>query len=307
METTTYDETIARQLAGLSPAKRSLLELRLLKKRPAGAARQLIPRRANGDPAPLSYNQQGLWVLNQIMPGTSLYHTPVAVRLTGVLDVTALRNALNSIVARHESLRTTFKTIDGTPAQEVAREIVIELPLIDLSTEPERVREAAAKRILERETRRPFDLSEGPLIRALLVRVNEQEHILLATMHHIVTDGWSVGIFQRELSCLYKAFTAAEPVALPDLPIQYTDYSSWQRRWFAGKLYESQLSYWKKQFETLPSVLELPTDHQRPNVQASRAFRSSRHAVVLSKQITADLKVLSQKQGATLFMTLLTA
>lgn len=307
METTTYDETIARQLAGLSPAKRSLLELRLIKKRPAGAARQSIPRRANGDPAPLSYNQQGLWVLNQIMPGTSLYHTPVAVRLTGVLDVTALRNALNFIVARHESLRTTFNTIDGAPAQEVAREIVIELPLIDLSTEPERVREAAARRILERETRRPFDLSEGPLIRSLLVRVNEQEHILLVTMHHIVTDGWSVGIFQRELSCLYKAFTAAEPVALPDLPIQYPDYSSWQRRWFAGQLYESQLSYWKKQFETLPSVLELPTDHQRPNVQASRAFRSSRHTVVLSKQITADLKVLSQKQGATLFMTLLTA
>jgi amino acid adenylation domain-containing protein len=308
METTTsYNETIARQLAGLSPAKRSLLELRLIKKRPAGAVRHSIQRRASGDPAPLSYNQQGFWVLNQLMPGTSLYHTPVAVRLSGWLDVTALRNALNFIVARHDALRTTFETIEGTPAQEVAREVVLELPVIDLSTEREGVREAAAKRILERETRRPFDLSKGPLIRALLVRVTEQEHMLLVTMHHIVTDGWSVGIFQRELSCLYQAFTSGEPITLPDLPIQYPDYSSWQRRWFAGQLYEAQLSYWKKQFETLPTVLELPTDHPRPNVQANRAFRGSRHTIALSKQVTNDLKVLSQKQGVTLFMTLLTA
>ncbi len=308
METTTADnETIARQLAGLSPAKRALLELHLMKKRPAGTAKRVIPRRANREPAPLSYNQQGLWVLNQLMPGTSLYHTPVAVRLTGVLNVTALKNALNSIVSRHDALRTIFKTVEGTPSQIVVPEASLELPLVDVSGEPEAEREAAVHRRLQHEARRPFDLSQGPLIRSLLVRLNEQKHILLVTMHHIVTDGWSVGVFQRELSELYRGFVAGEPASLPELPIQYPDYSSWQRRWFAGELYESQLSYWKKQFDPLPPGLELPTDHPRPNVQAHRTFRGAQHTFCLPQQLTADLKLLSQKHGATLFMTLLAA
>src|SRR3982074_3897599 len=152
METTTsYHETIAQQLAGLSPAKRAMLELRLMKKQAAGTAKRVIPRRANREPAPLSYNQQGLWVLNQLMPGTSLYHTPVAVRLTGVLDITALKDALNSIVARHDALRTTFTTNDGTPSQVVAPEVTLELPLIDLSGEPQADGEAAAQRLLQHE------------------------------------------------------------------------------------------------------------------------------------------------------------
>lgn len=308
METTTsYSETIAQQLAGLSPAKRALLELRLMRKRTPGAAKRVISRRADGEPAPLSYNQQGLWVLDQLMPGTSLYHTPMAVRLTGALDVDALRNALNSIVARHDALRTSFMTLDGTPSQVVAAVVTLELPLSDLSSELEAEREAAAQRILQHEARKPFDLSQGPLIRSLLVRLGEQEHILLVTMHHIVTDGWSVGIFQRELSALYEAAQNGEPANLPELPIQYPDYSSWQRRWFAGELYESQLSYWKKQFEPLPPALELPADHSRPNAQAYRAFRGNHHTICLPTQLTADLKALSQRQGATLFMTLLAA
>jgi len=308
METTTsYSETIAQQLAGLSPAKRALLELRLIKKRPAGAARQVIPRHSTHEPAPLSYNQQGFWVLNQLMPETSLYHTPVAVRLTGCLDLTALKVALNLIVARHAALRTTFATVEGTPSQLVAGEVLLDLPVIDLSREPDTERGVSVAHILQDEVSRPFDLSCGPLIRSLLLRLDEQEHILLVTMHHIVTDGWSVGIFQRELSELYKSFTAGERPALPELPIQYPDYSYWQRQWFAGELYESQLSYWKREFETLPSALELPTDHPRPNVQAYRAFRGAHHSIRLSPQLTADLKMLSQKQGVTLFMTLLAA
>ncbi|MDX6577744.1 MAG: hypothetical protein QOE96_3697 [Blastocatellia bacterium] len=308
METTTpYSEAIAQQLAGLSPAKRALLELRLMKKRPAGAARQVIPRHATDEPAPLSYNQQGFWLLNQLMPETSLYHTPLAVRLTGFLDVTALKQALNFIVARHAALRTTFTTVEGTPSQFVAGEVVLDLPVIDLSREPETARELSVPNVLQDEVRRPFDLSRGPLIRSLLVRLSEREHTLLITMHHIVTDGWSVGIFQRELSELYKTFTAGERPALPELPIQYPDYSYWQRQWFAGELYESQLSYWKKEFETLPSVLELPTDYPRQSVQAYRAFRGAHHTIRLSKQLTSDLKMLSQNQGVTLFMTLLAA
>jgi len=307
METTTsYKETIAHQLAALSPAKRALIELRLMKKRP-GRVRQTIPRRPSHEPTPLSYNQQGLWVLNQLMPGTSLYHTPVAARLTGDLNVTALKRALNFIVARHEALRTTFTTSEGTPSQVVAAAVLLDLPLIDLSDKPEAGRESSAQEILQHEARRPFDLSQGPLIRSILVRLSEQEHILLVTMHHIVTDGWSVGVFQRELSALYKAFAAGEAPDLPELPLQYPDYSAWQRRSFTGDLYESQLSYWKKQFTTLPQALELPTDHPRPSVQALRAFRGAHHTICLSKQLTNNLKQLSQKQGVTLFMTLLAA
>jgi aspartate racemase len=308
METTnSYNEAIAQQLAGLSPAKRALLELRLMKKRPAGNAKRVISRRANREPAPLSYNQQGLWVLNQLMPGTSLYHTPIAVRLTGVLDFNALKNALNSIVARHDALRTRFTTLEGTPSQVVTPGLTIELPVSDLSSESETDLEAAAQRLLQHEARRPFDLSQGPLIRSLLVRLDEQEHILLVTMHHIVTDGWSVGIFQRELSALYQAAKNGQPATLPDLPVQYPDYSSWQRRWFAGELYQSQLSYWKKQFEPLPPALELPTDHPRPTAQAHRAFRGAHHTICLPKQLTSELKTLSQKQSVTMFMTLLAA
>jgi aspartate racemase len=300
-----YSDTIAQQLAGLSPAKRALLELRLMKKRPAGTARRAIPRRTNGEPAPLSYNQQGLWVLDQLMPGSSLYHTPVAVRLTGVLDSTALKQALDQIVARHEALRTTFTILDGTPSQFVTPEIKLELPLIDLSGKAAAEVEAEAQRLLQHEAQRPFDLSQGPLVRSLLLRLNDEEHILLVTMHHIVTDGWSVGIFQRELSAFYQAEITGESPELPDLPIQYPDYSSWQRRWFAGELYESQLSYWKKQFDPLPRGLELPVDHARPNVQAHRAFRGAHHTICLPRQLTTDLKNLSQQQGVTLFMTLL--
>jgi aspartate racemase len=304
---TSYSETIAQQLAGLSPAKRALLELRLMKKRPAGTAKQVIPRRATGEPAPLSYNQQGLWVLNQLMPGTSLYHTPMAVRMKGVLDSTALKSALNQIVARHDALRTTFTTLDGTPSQFITPQVVVELPVIDLSRKPEAERESEAQRLLQHEARKPFDLSEGPLIKSLLVRLSEQEHILLVTMHHIVTDGWSVGIFQCELSAFYQAAITGDAPTLPDLPIQYPDYSSWQRRWFAGELYESQLAYWKKQFDPLPKGLELPVDHPRPNGQAHRAFRGAHHTICLPKQLTTELKNLSQKQGVTLFMTLLAA
>ena len=302
-----HTETIAQQLAALSPAKRSLVELRLIKKRPAGTAKRVIPRRAEAEPAPLSYNQQGLWVLNQLLPGSSLYHTPMAVRLTGVLDLEALRLALNSIVARHDALRTTFTTLDGTASQFVTPEVTLELPLVDLSGKAQADSDAEALRLIQHEVRRPFDLSQGPLIRSLLVRLDDEEHILLVTMHHIVTDGWSVGIFQRELSALYQAAITGEDPNLPELPIQYPDYSSWQRRWFAGELYESQLSYWKKQFDPLPPGLELPTDHPRPNVQAHRAFRGAHHTICLPRQLTSDLKNLSHQQGVTLFMTLLAA
>lgn len=305
--TESHDQIIER-LAALSPAKRALLELRLMKKkRLSTRARQIIQRRSETGPAPLSYNQQGLWVLNQLMPGTSLYHTPTAVRLTGTLDVAALKQALDFIVLRHDALRTTFTHTDGNPTQSVASEISCEMPLVDLSKLPEEQREAESRRVLKQEAERLFDLAEGPLIRSILVRLDEQEHILLVTMHHIVTDGWSIGIFHRELSELYRAFLAGKPSPLADLPIQYTDFVHWQRHWLEGEVYESQLSYWRKQFATLPPVLELPTDQPRPNVQAYRAFRGAHNTICLPEELTAALKQFCQKSGVTLFMVLLAA
>ncbi|HVS80635.1 MAG TPA: amino acid adenylation domain-containing protein [Pyrinomonadaceae bacterium] len=297
---------ISESLAGFSPAKLALLEFKLKKKRRATVA-QSIPRAADCDSAPLSYNQQGLWVLNRLMPGSSIYHTPTAARLTGTLDVAALKQALNFIVARHQTLRTTFSLVGGTPRQVITEHLSLEFPLIDLRDLPESERELEAGRRVKQEAMRPFDLARGPLIRAILLRLGAREHILLVTMHHIVTDGWSVGVFHQELTALYEAFLAGKLSPLAELPIQYADYAQWQRQRFGSDAYGSQLSYWKQQFETLPPVLELPTDHSRPNAQAYREFRGAQHEICLSEQLTSDLKLLCQKENVTLFMTLLTA
>ena len=306
--TSSYQSNIAQQLAALSPAKRSLLELRLMRRnRRQATANIAIPRQPNRESAPLSYNQQGLWVLNQLMQGTSLYHTPMAVRLTGSLNVTALKHALDMVIARHDALRTTFSIVDGAPVQVVAKSLVLEMPINDLIEIPQPDRDAEAQRLLQDEAGRPFDLSQGPLIRSVLVRLAEREHILLVTTHHIVTDGWSVGIFHRELSAFYEAVVDEQPSSLPQLPIQYTDYSVWQREWFDGDVYQSQLAYWKKQFATLPPGLELPADHPRPSVQAYRAFRGAQHTISLSKQLSHDLKQLCRRENVTLFMTLMAA
>jgi aspartate racemase len=300
--------SIREQLAGLSPAKRALVELTLLKKKAAaGEPKQLITRRAEGQAAPLSYYQQGLWVLSQLMPGTSLYHVPKGMRLSGQLNIEALRQALDHLVARHEALRTSFATADGVPVQVVRDSLTVELPLIDLQHLPPDEREAEARRLSAAEARRQFDLAAGPLIRACLLRLQPEEHILLITMHHIVTDGWSMGIFERELTALYEAFVHGRPSPLAELTVQYPDYALWHRDWFKGEVYESQLAYWKKIFRTEPPVLELPADHPRPFIQAHRVFRGTKRGLALSKELTRQLKQLCQKEEATLFMVLLAA
>jgi amino acid adenylation domain-containing protein len=277
------------------------------KRAAAGEPKQMISRRPSGLPAPLSHYQQGLWVLSQLMPNTSLYHVPKGLRLTGDLNIPALRRALDELLARHEALRTSFATTDGIPVQVVREQLTLEMPLIDLSKVPEAERETEAKRILAEEARRPFDLSSGPLIRASLFRLHEREHILLVTMHHIVTDGWSMSIFERELTSLYEAFAKGNPSPLPELSIQYPDYALWHREWFQGQVYKSQLAYWKNVFRTLPPVLELPADHPRPSVQAHRVFRGSKRRLSLSRDLTGKLKELCQKEESTLFMVLLAA
>ena len=299
---------IREQLAGLSPAKRALIELKLLKKQAAsGEPKPLISKRPEGVPVPLSFYQQGLWVLSQLMPGTSLYHVPKAVRLSGKLEIAALERTLAHLVERHESLRTSFASTDGVPMQVISKRLEVALPLVDLSELAQSERESEARRLLREETRRPFDLAHGPLIRALLLRLAEQEHILLIAMHHIITDGWSVGVMHREFMDLYEAFASGKPSPLPELKIQYGDYAVWHRQWFQGDVYQSQLAYWKDQFKTLPPPLELPTDHPRPLSQAHKAFRGSKRKLAVSKELTQQLKDLCQKEEATLFMVLLAA
>ncbi len=299
---------IREQLAGLSPAKRALIELKLLKKKAdAGEPQPLISRRPEGVPVPLSFYQQGLWVLSQFMPETSLYHVPKAVKLTGSLDVAALKKTLDQLVQRHEALRTTFATTEGVPMQVVSEQVELALPVVDLSELAVAERELETRRLLREETRRPFDLAHGPLIRALLVRLAEDEHIFLMVMHHIVIDGWSIGIMHREFMDLYEAFASGKPSPLPELKVQYPDYALWHRQWFQGEVYETQLAYWKNQFKTLPPPLELPTDHPRPSIQAHKAFRGSKRKLTLSKELTRKLKELCQKEEATLFMVLLAA
>jgi amino acid adenylation domain-containing protein len=300
--------SIREQLAGLSPAKRALVELTLLKKRAAaGEPKQIITRRAAGTIVPLSFYQQGLWVLSQLLPDTSLYHVPKGLRLTGELNVPALNRALNDLMRRHESLRTSFAVNDGVPAQVVAEEVTLDLPLVDLCHVAAAEREATVHRMLAADARRPFDLANGPLIRASLFRLQKTEHILLVTLHHIITDGWSMGIFERELSALYQAFAKDQPSPLPELVVQYPDYALWHRKWFAEEAYASQLAYWKDVFKTQPPVLELPTDHPRSATQAHAVFRGVKRRLSLSSELTKKLKALCQKEESTLFMLLLAA
>ena len=253
---------------------------------------------------PLSFSQQRLWFLDQYEPNSSVYNVPSALRLRGCLNVAALERSLDEIVRRHESLRTTFSLVDGEAVQVIAPSLELSLPVVDLRDYPEGEREERARCVVREEARRPFDLSRGPVLRVALVRFAEQDYVLLLTMHHIVSDGWSMGVLHRELSVFYQAFVQGQPSPLAELPLQYADFAVWQREWLQGEVLESQLSYWKRQLEGISAVLNLPTDRPRPAVQS---YRGARQSILLSKELTGQLKALSRKEGVTLFMTLLAA
>jgi amino acid adenylation domain-containing protein len=293
---------ISERIANLSPEKRALFELHLMEKDASAAKEQEIPRRGASDHFPLSFAQQRLWLLEQFEPGSSVYNIPFAVHLTGLLDVTALEKSLNEIVQRHEALRTTFSTVQEEPVQIITPTLPLTLTLTDLRELPETQREAELRRLADREARRPFDLVPGPLLRAALLRLDEKEHVLLLTMHHIVSDGWSMGVLFRELSALYKAFCTGEPCQLPELPIQYADFAVWQRKWLQGETLEDQLSYWRDRLNGAPPLLELPTDRPRPSIQA---YQGARHSLILPPSLNATLKAMGRQEGVTLFMMLL--
>jgi amino acid adenylation domain-containing protein len=299
---------LSAYIEGLSPEKRALFEAMLAEKKQSKRATQgqSIPRRQASGAAPLSFAQQRLWFFDQFEPGTPAYNIPLAVKITGPLDVAALHSSLNAIVARHATLRTTFKVADGVPVQEIAPELTLSLPVVDLRDQPQ----ADVLELATADNLQPYDLINGPLIRGQLLRTADLEHVLLLNMHHIVSDGWSLGVLVREMGTFYEAFSKADgaAAAIPELPIQYADYAVWQRESLRpgapGEALDEKLAYWKKQLAGPLPVLELPTDRPRPAVQT---YRGARHFVALPKTLTEALRSLSREEGVTLFVTLLAA
>ncbi|PYS76408.1 MAG: non-ribosomal peptide synthetase, partial [Acidobacteria bacterium] len=270
----------------------------------AGQAAEDAPlRRADrGEDLPASFAQERLWFLEQLEPGSGAYSVPIGIRISGHLDAPALGLALNEVVRRHEVLRTTFAVSDGRPVQVVSPARPVELTRLDLRHRPDGARRDVLHALLRRDLEQPFNLAEGPLLRVKLLRLDEEDHLLLLTMHHIVSDGWTVGVLLKELGALYSAYAAGLPSPLGEPPVQYADFAVWQRTHLQGPLMAEQLSYWRRQLAGAPAELELPTDKPRPPKNTSGG---ARHYFTLSEELTDDLKSLGREEGATLFMTLL--
>ncbi|CAG0937718.1 fengycin family lipopeptide synthetase D [Thermoflexales bacterium] len=294
---------LAARRAALSPEATQQLEHRLQGIQPA-RTEPAIPRTSRQDALPLSLAQQRLWFLGQLIPDSTAYHIPQAVRLVGAVDIPAFERSLNEIVLRHEVLRTTFTVKGEQPIQVIAPELKLTLPVIDLTTLTPDERETQLHQLMRAEAQRLFQLTTGPLLRVTLVRLAEQEHVLLVIMHHIISDGWSIGVFVREVMAIYIAFCAGQPSPLPELPLQYADYAVWQRQRLSGEMLEQQIAYWKQQFNGELPVLQLPTDHPRPPAQT---FRGAKQTFTISGDVVTALQAIAQSAEATLFMTLLGA
>nr|WP_279636949.1 non-ribosomal peptide synthetase [Corallococcus llansteffanensis] len=254
---------------------------------------------------PLSFAQQRLWFIDQLEPGNSLYNMPLPLRLIGALDVDALHASLDALMARHESLRTTFRMEAGQPVQHVHAEASVPFEFVDLTDLPDAAdRQAELMQRGLAESRRPFDLARGPVIRALLLKVEAQEHVLVLHLHHIVSDGWSLGVLVREMTALYEAFSHGRAPTLPELPVQYADFAVWQRGWLQGGVLEAQLGWWKQQLAGAPQALDMPTDKPRPAVATQRGASVHVH---LPRVLAEQVEALAQKEGATSFMVLLAA
>jgi len=289
--------TIAGLAAELAPLLTAVL--------PAPPPLVAVPREGE---LPLSFAQQRLWFLDQIDPGNPAYNVAWAAELRGELAVEPLRRTFGEVVRRHEALRTAFPLGPEGPVQAIAPPLAlaITLPVVSLAGLPEALRQAEARRLGAAEARHRFDLRTGPLLRRLLLRLAAREHVLLVTVHHIVADGWSVGVLLAEVETLYRAFRQGDlaPAALPELPIQYADFAVWQRQWLAGERLAAQLAYWREQLAGAPLRLELPTDRPRPALQS---HRGAALPVGFDPELAQDLTAFSRRSGATLFMTLLAA
>ncbi|MEW5929610.1 MAG: amino acid adenylation domain-containing protein [Gemmatimonadota bacterium] len=303
----------ARQALGVEVPLRALFEAptvaalagRVEALRSAGVApAPPIGRVSREGPLPVSFAQQRLWVVDRLEPGSAAYNMPFALRLGGGLDTAALRASLDALVRRHETLRTTFAEQGGVPVQVVHPAAPVELRELDLRELPEAEREAGAEHLASEETLRPFDLARGPLLRSTLLRLGEEEHVLLFTLHHVVGDGWSMQVLVREVSALYAAFSRGEEPRLAELPVQYADFAVWQREWLSGEVLDEQVGYWKEALAGAPPLLEIATDRPRSAAQSTRA---GVHRFALPSATAAGLRALSRREGTTLFMTLLAA
>jgi amino acid adenylation domain-containing protein len=289
----------------MTDARRSLLEKYL-----QGAAAEnplssrAITRRPVNSSTPVSFAQERLWFLDQLLPGSAVFNVPLAVRLAAPVNQEILEECLNEIVRRHEVLRTTFATENGQPVPVILSELKVRLQVFDLRHLPVSEIETSARRLKNEEAERPFDLAHGPLIRASLIWLDNSSQMLLVTLHHICSDGWSLVLFFQELSALYGALSQGQKSPLDELSIQYADYASWQREWLQGDVLNKQLSYWKEKLAGELPILDLPTDRARPAVQT---YPGARVSLTLSEHLTSSLITLSRRQGATLFMTLLAA
>lgn len=255
-------------------------------------------------PPQLSFSQQRLWFLDQLAPGNLFYNIPLAVEMTGHLDASALEQTLNEIIRRHAVLRTNFQSSGGVPVQVIAPDLKLKLAVEDLSNLVRPEQEQVTLHMAQEEARTSFNLEKDPLIRARLIKLDHDQHVFLLTMHHIVSDGWSMGVFLNEVAHLYQAFSAGQVSPLPELKIQYFDFAEWQRAWLQGEQLDRQLDYWKKQLKDQPRILDLPTDYPRPAVQS---WRGATLSFEIGGEITDRLNKFSRQEGVTLFMTLLAA
>jgi amino acid adenylation domain-containing protein len=269
--------------------------------RNAGGSAQRIERRAAPEPTALSFSQEQLWFLNQLAPGSPVYNVVDVIRFEGQYNADAIRKSLEELARRHEVLRTTFSYGDGRPMQNVLPAIAVAFREIDLSSFAGEEQKREWKRVIREEGRKPFDLSRAPLFRAAMVHISGHEQRLLLTIHHIIADEWSMELIHEEITQLYQAFSYGRPSPLTELPIQYADFSAWQRNWLTGEVLERQESYWKKELSGAPTVLELPTDKPRP---AAQSFNGAIESFKLPKDLSEQLKSLGREEQATLFMLL---
>jgi amino acid adenylation domain-containing protein len=299
----TLKEDILERRARLSPAARALLEKRL-RGESGPDSRDSIPRREGREHPPLSFAQQRLWFLNRLEPWSVAYNEFEIDSIAGAVDVVLLERSLNEVVRRHEILRTVFLEEEGQPFQVILPDMTLALPVVDIEGLPELVRQAEMRRLAAKVARQPFDLARGPLLRMVLLRLGKEELALLWAMHHIICDGWSMGIFIREMMALYVAFSQGLPSSLPELLIQYADFAAWQRNWLQGEVLERQLAYWQERLDGTSGVLELPVDHPRPPVPT---YQGATRPFALSEALTGALRDLCQRERVTLFMVLLAA
>ncbi|MEG4497359.1 amino acid adenylation domain-containing protein [Microcoleus sp. F10-C6] len=262
----------------------------------------IVPTGRDGN-LPLSFAQQRLWFLDQLVPNNPFYNVPAALRLTGSLNFAALQQTFNEIVRRHEALRTTLAVVSGQPVQRIAVAFHLPINVVDLRNLPKESRQTEANRLTAQEAQRSFNLSEDLLLRVTLLQLDDAEYLLMLNMHHIVSDGWSIGVLIQELGALYTALASEKPSPLPALSIQYADFAKWQREWLQGEVLETQLAYWRQQLNGI-SMLNLPADRPRPAIQS---YRGKRQFLQLPKQLSEALETLSQREGVTLFMTMLAA